>query len=345
MADNFANVFMAVVNSSEYKMDEFQRLNNTPLPDITPQNLSDKVVVVTGANVGIGFETAKAIASMKPKKLILACRNLGKAQAAKSSIEASTNFHDIETWELDLSSFASTQAFAKKFNDSGLPLDLLVSNAGVGAGPWVETADGYEITVQVNHLCNALLISELHPALKKAAHAKKSHEDKFPRINVVASDTHFWAPYPRHDDPTPVQTILKPQEGSPLGVYPSTKLMNILFAKAYAAKCPDPIWICSSNPGYTESELGAKDPATGEAKEKHQTHMKQRTTYEGSKTIIHASISPEVGASGSYYSDMVESRTRSSAQGESGKKFSENVWNDTISILKKHVPETAIYTW
>jgi NAD(P)-dependent dehydrogenase (short-subunit alcohol dehydrogenase family) len=52
----------------------------------------------------------------------------------------------IKTWQLDLASFASTQAFAKKFNESGLPLDILVSNAGLGHGPWVETADGYEIT-------------------------------------------------------------------------------------------------------------------------------------------------------------------------------------------------------
>jgi hypothetical protein len=166
----------------------------------------------------------------------------------------------------------------------------------------------------VNHICNALLVSLLHPALKKAAQAKKSHEDKFPRINLVASDTHFWALSPLPNDPYPVQTILKKpgkeikkkkkkkrkkgevrtnfffllsfpffffvipitETTPPLGVYPSTKLMNILFAKAYAEKCPDPIWICSTNPGYTDSELGSKDPATGSGSKKREPLMKIR---------------------------------------------------------------------
>jgi retinol dehydrogenase-12 len=342
MAENdFMKHFMDVVNASEYKMDEFLTMNNTPLPEVTPQDLSGKVVIVTGANVGIGFETAKAIASMKPKKLILACRNAEKAQNALKTIETATNFHDIEVWLLDLSSFESTQAFAKKFNDSGLPLDILVSNAGLGVGPWVETPDGYEITSQVNHLSNALLVSLLHPALKRA---KSSPETKFPRVVLVASDTHFWASYPTPEDEHPVQKLLTKQE-APLGVYPSTKLMNVLFAKAYAAKCPDQIFVYSCNPGYTESELGQKDAQTGEAKPGHAPPMKKRTTYEGAKTIIDVSISPNVGASGGYYSDMKESRTRSSTQGETGKKFADNVWKDTIAILKKHVPETAIYSW
>jgi len=295
--------------------------------------------------IGIGYETAKSIASMKPKKLILACRNLEKAESAKKSIETATNFHDVETWQLDLASIASTQAFAKKFNDAGLPLDILVSNAGLGVGPWVETADGYEITTQVNHLCNVLLVSLLHPALKKAIANKKSKDEKFPRINIVASDTHFWAMQPQPEDPNPVQTVLNKEKASPMGVYPSTKLLNILFAKAYAAKCPDPIFICSSNPGYTESELGAKDPVTGEPKEGHKGFVTKRTTYEGAKTIIDASISPSVGESGGYYSDVGESRTRSNVQGDVGRKFAENVWRDTISILKKQVPDTEIYNW
>lgn len=342
----FVQKFMGMVSNSELKMDEFQRSQEKVLPDIVPQDLSGKVIVVTGANVGIGYETAKALASMKPKKLILACRNVEKAESAKKSIETATNFHDIEVWQLDLASFESTKAFAKKFNDSQLPLDILVSNAGLGAGPWVETSDGYEIITQVNHICNALLISLLHPALKKAAAAKSDHSDKFPRIVVVASDTHFWTSYPKPDDLHPVRTCLQKQEGAVLGVYPATKLLNILFAKAYAAKCPDPIWICSTNPGYTESQLGSKDASTGAASaEGHKPFMKQRPTYEGAKTIIDAAISQKVGVSGGYYSDVEESRTRSETIGETGKKFADNVWKDTIEILKKHVPNTDIYSW
>lgn len=84
---------------------------------------------------------------MKPRKLILACRNAEKAQAAVKGIQDATKFHDIEAWQLDLASFASVQEFTKKFLATGLPLDILVSNAGIGVSrDWVTTNDGYEIT-------------------------------------------------------------------------------------------------------------------------------------------------------------------------------------------------------
>lgn len=331
------------INKSEYTMDQFIKDQQTPLPEIKHQDLSGKVVVVTGANAGLGFEIAKYIASTKPQKLILACRNAEKAQNAVKRIKDATNFADLEAWSLDLSSFASTQAFAKKFLDSGLPLDVLVSNAGLGAAHnWVTSDDGYEITTQVNHIANVLLISLLHPALKKAKVDEKAH---FPRVNVVASDTHFWSPL-RHENAHPVQALLtEPATPSGMGTYPSTKLLNVLFAKAYAARCPDRVWICSSNPGYTESELGMKDPKSGEAKTHERPPLPMRKTFEGAKTLIDASISPNVGESGGYYSSMAESRTRSDTVGEAGKKFQDAVWNDTIEILKKHVPQTEIYSW
>jgi hypothetical protein len=65
-----------------------------------------------------------------------------------------------------------------------------------------------------------------------------------------------------------------------------------------------------------------------------------RTTYEGAKTI-----SPKVGASGGYYSEMHEARSRSNTLGETGKTFATHVWNDTIAILKKIVPENDIFAW
>jgi len=160
-----------------------------------------------------------------------------------------------------------------------------------------------------------------------------------------------------------------------MGTYHSSKLLNILFTKAYpslfsitffhfsitsfshhylsffylfstyAAKCPDPIWICASNPGYTESELGTKDPSSGEVMSDRPAMMQRRSTYEGAKTIIFASISPSVGESGGFYSNNKESETRKSTQGESGKQFADNVWKDTINILKKHVPGLDIYSW
>jgi retinol dehydrogenase-12 len=107
--------------------------------------------------IGIGFETAKALASMKPRKLIMACRNSEKAQAAVKSIQDASNFREVEAWSLDLASFASVQEFAKKFLATGLPLDVLVSNAGVGTQEWATTTDGYEVVYVFLHLPNLFI--------------------------------------------------------------------------------------------------------------------------------------------------------------------------------------------
>lgn len=85
---------------------------------------------------------------MKPARLILACRNAERGNAAAKSIKEATNFENVEAWILDLASFASVQEFFKRFLDTGLPLDILLSNAGLGgmSNEWVESDDKYEIT-------------------------------------------------------------------------------------------------------------------------------------------------------------------------------------------------------
>ena len=84
---------------------------------------------------------------MNPRKLILACRNAEKAHEAIKAITDATNFRELEFMRLDLASFASVQEFATQFNATGLPLDILVSNAGIGVSKeWVTTADGVEVS-------------------------------------------------------------------------------------------------------------------------------------------------------------------------------------------------------
>ncbi len=111
-----------------------------------PFSLSLSLSAPLSLYLGIGFEIAKSLASMKPRKLILSCRNIDKAKAAEDSIKLATGFEAIETWKLDLASFASVRAFAKRFIDSQEPLDLLVSNAGLVSTEWAKSEDGFEIT-------------------------------------------------------------------------------------------------------------------------------------------------------------------------------------------------------
>ena len=144
------------------------------------------------------MEATKHLARMNPQKIIMAVRNVKKGNEAKDKIQAETNFNNIEVRELDLSSFNSVRAFANSiqvsnsmnFNNSQKTekrLDILISNAGVANSIRNMTKDGWEETIQVNHLSNMLLLILLVPLLRKSAQEFNIE----PRIIVVASAGNF----------------------------------------------------------------------------------------------------------------------------------------------------------
>ena len=126
-------------------------------------NLTGKVVVIIGANTGIGFEASKHFARMNPARLILGCRNPAKGNAAVErrlplpsstcmkfyfkwylEIKEETGYQAVELWDIDLSQFSSVKAFAERFNKSGERLDLLIQNAAIATTTFEGTSDGWE---------------------------------------------------------------------------------------------------------------------------------------------------------------------------------------------------------
>ena len=108
---------------------EFIRAQRTRIPSITPANLTSSTVLITGANAGLGFEAAREVLPSKPKRLILAVRNMEKGNAAKTELEkdkdASTN---IEVRKLDQTDFGSVRTFVKDLK--GERVDIFIQNAG-----------------------------------------------------------------------------------------------------------------------------------------------------------------------------------------------------------------------
>ena len=107
--------------------------------------------MVTGANSGLGLSTARELARAGAR-VVLACRNLAKGEAARRDIEAAAPGAPLELEELDLSSLGSVRAFAERFRGAHDGLDLLINNAGVMAPPRSQTADGFELQFGTNHL-------------------------------------------------------------------------------------------------------------------------------------------------------------------------------------------------
>ncbi|TXT10582.1 hypothetical protein VHUM_02087 [Vanrija humicola] len=157
-----------------------------PEPTTAPV-LAGKAALVTGSNTGIGLEAAKILGAQAPATLILAVRSLASGEAAREQLLAAHPGADVRVWPLDMASFASVRAFAARVNELE-KLDIAVLNAGVAPGSGDQalqaTADGHEVTHQVNVLGTLLLALLLVPALRRAAD---------PSLVIVSSEVHAWA--------------------------------------------------------------------------------------------------------------------------------------------------------
>ena len=127
-----------------------------------------KTAIVTGANTGIGKETALDFAQ-RGARVILACRDEEKAKDAARDIVTETGSNQVVVRIVDLASFESVRAFAKLINETEERLDILVNNAGQLGGPYRVTEDGYESIFQMNYISHFLLTLLLMDKLKKSA--------------------------------------------------------------------------------------------------------------------------------------------------------------------------------
>lgn len=247
-------------------------MQNFPLPyPNTPYD--GKTVIVTGSNVGLGLEAARHFTRLGAERVILAVRNLEKGAAAKKMIEGSTGrIGVVECWKLDMNTFAGTRAFIERAQK--LPrLDALVLNAGLAAGTWRPSPDGWEETLQVNVLSTALLALRLLPKMVSSA---KEHPGWTPRLVIVSSGVHEWPsvtsqinewPSITERDKLGIFDILNDQQKSEktFGArYPLSKLFDIYITREIAKLSPmsdsDPtkhmVIVNSLNPGLCFTELG-----------------------------------------------------------------------------------------
>jgi NAD(P)-dependent dehydrogenase (short-subunit alcohol dehydrogenase family) len=155
----------------------------------TKEGCNGGTFIVTGSNTGLGYEAAKHLVQLSSAKVILAVRSTVKGEEAKTKIEADTGIKGVaEVWLLDMGSYESIKAFAKRVN--GLErVDAIVENAGVALAKWT-TAEGNETTIMVNVLGTMLLAGLVLPKLTETA-------EKYgiqPRLSIVGSGAAFSVP-------------------------------------------------------------------------------------------------------------------------------------------------------
>ena len=239
-------------------------------PDLPPSHVyhdfvrdmksqTGKIFLVTGANTGLGFWAAKTLAG-KGATVVMACRDLNKAQKAKDEILEEFADADLQIEKLDLTSFKQVRECARSLRDRLPKLDCLINNAGIMGVNRVLTEDGWDVQLQVNHLSHFLLTSELLPVLAKSPqarivqHSSNAHWMGRPTFNsATPCDGHFgsW--------PMRIMTKLMPG-GSNWSRYGTSKLANLLFAtelhrKLERAGLSDRIKSVVAHPGISLSQL------------------------------------------------------------------------------------------
>lgn len=186
------------------------------------QRALDKHIVITGSNCGLGFETARVLAS-HGAKVVIACRNVQAGQEAADKIRKETPTADVEVRQLDLANLQSVRDFTKAYRESGRPLHILVNNAGVMACPKAFTKDGLEMQLGVNHMGHFLLTVGLLDVLKRSG--TKQEPSRILNLSSMANFLFSPSVGIRLDD-------LKGEKHYHIWErYGSSKLANILFTK------------------------------------------------------------------------------------------------------------------
>ncbi len=177
-------------------------------------DLSDKTIIVTGGNSGLGYEAVKTFAK-NGAKVIMACRSIEKGESAKKEILDSGVSGTIEVAVLDLMNLKSVRAFTIAFKTKNTRLDVLLNNAGIMATPYFTTADGFEAQIGTNHLGHFALTGLLIECLKATPNS---------RVVTVSSVAHKQGKIDFSN------LLFEGGKGyTPMKAYGRSKLANLLF--------------------------------------------------------------------------------------------------------------------
>lgn len=284
------------------------------------RHLVGKVVIVTGGNAGIGYETAKNLAE-RGAKVILACRDEERGNNAKNKIIAETGNKDVHFKKLDLASFRSVREFAKDILDTEKRLDILINNAGaIGLGN-KKTEDGLLVGMQINHFGPFLLTNLLLPLLKSSAPS---------RIINVSSMGHTYGEIDFQNLNMEKETE---KTYSDMKVYTNSKLCNVLMTVELSRRLENTgVTTNSLHPGAVSTEIGKhiKNPCYYYLL---WIAMKlfYKSAWEGAQTTIYLATSPEGGAvSGLYFSDCKPKNTSRLAR---DKELARKLWEESERIV------------
>ncbi|WP_410766932.1 oxidoreductase [Haloferax sp. DFSO60] len=221
------------------------------MTDWTAENvpdLSGKTVVVTGANSGLGFEATKLF-TQNGAHVVMACRDLGRAESAASEIRSDVSAASLTVSELDLADLDSVHSFAEEFKENHNELHVLCNNAGVMAIPRSETEQGFEMQLGVNHFGHFALTADLFARIRDTPGET--------RIVNTSSGLHERGKMDFED-------LQSERDYDKWEAYAQSKLANLLFTyeldRRLDAAGIDDVHSIGTHPGYAATNLQYRGP-------------------------------------------------------------------------------------
>ncbi|KAJ7343775.1 hypothetical protein DFH08DRAFT_214798 [Mycena albidolilacea] len=320
---------------------DFIRDQFTPQRPVVRRHLTGKTVMVLGANTGLGYEAAKHFATMNPGRLILACRNQSRGQAAVEKLTTATGYTKAELRIVDLADFSSVRKFADKFDQGGERLDILVENAAIYADKYEPTKDGWETAFQVSCLSTPLMALLLLPTMLKTA---REHST-VPRLVVVSSEVHYWASIEKQirENHAMLKMLGSAEYCTPRNMafrYLLTKLLNVFFVRALNARLPPgtPLIVNAVSPGLCRSELTRSMTGVTAAFDRLISLLFAYSTEVGSRHLVWAALAEEERPDelrGAFIHGSKVLEPSDFVLSVEGAKTQDRVWDELIDTLGK----------
>lgn len=257
--------------------------------------MHQKKILITGGNAGIGKATAVGLARLGAH-VTIASRNPERGAEAVTDIKNESGSEDVDQIQLDLASLDAIDRFADEAHERFSSLDVLINNAGVVMKDRRETADGFEMTIGVNHLGHQYLVSKIEDLLTA---------DGGGRLVVLASDAHKFA---RGGLDLDDLHALAGRYG-PMKAYGRSKLANILYTRELARRLDGTgVTVNSVHPGGVATRLG-RDGDGGKLGDIAMRLIApvMSTPAKGAETSIHVATDPSLdNVTGRYFAKSKE---------------------------------------
>ena len=285
--------------------------------------MHDKICLITGANAGIGQQTALELAQMGATVVIVA-RDPARGETARAAITTATGNPRVDLLQADFASPPSIRAMATAFAARYDRLDVLVNNAGVYLTGREETADGLERTFAVNHLGYFMTTLLLWPSLLAAPSA---------RVINLSSDAHRQAKL-NFDD------LQNERKYAGFRAYAQSKLANVLFTYELDRRRGDaPVTVNAVHPGFVASNFGRNNRGIVGLVMTRLVPLFAKSVAEGAATSVYLASSPEVaGVSGQYFANC---RAVKSAPQSYDRAAAERLWAISEELTDLRLPALA----